>query len=189
MLVVRSPFSYNYSLHFAHYLSDVHTWATFFLRHLANMSCMVPFWASTGSGFVPVWGDPCPKPCCPAEVVYSLNDSCSHLTQCLFPPKLPQQHTRLISYSTSMPFILIISHLYAHLHLLFYMSRSHIYFFGSSWPAGCPRLLVSDTVLLLYISWYVTVNKPVLSYLLLRLLPQYLHCSRSQESILRYQKE
>jgi hypothetical protein len=37
-------------------MSNVHTWAMFFLRHLANMSCMVPFWASTGSGSVPIWG-------------------------------------------------------------------------------------------------------------------------------------
>jgi hypothetical protein len=41
------------------------------------------------------------------------------------------------------------SHLYAHLHLLFYTSCSHIHFFGSSWQAGCPRLLVSDTVMIL----------------------------------------
>jgi hypothetical protein len=32
----------------------------------------------------PIWG-PCPKPRRPEEVVYSLNDSCSHFTQCLFP--------------------------------------------------------------------------------------------------------
>ncbi len=56
MLAVRSAFSYNSSIHFAHSLSNVHTWAIFFLRHLANMSCMVPFWAPTGSGFVPFGG-------------------------------------------------------------------------------------------------------------------------------------
>ncbi len=39
-----------------HYLSNVHTWAIFFLRHLANMSSMVPFWASTDSSFVPNLG-------------------------------------------------------------------------------------------------------------------------------------
>ncbi len=64
----------------------------FFLRHLANMSRMVPFWASTDSGSVPIWG-PRPKPCCPEEGVYFLNDSCSHFTQHLFPLRVPQ-HTR-----------------------------------------------------------------------------------------------
>jgi hypothetical protein len=146
MLAVGSAFSYNFSLHFSHSLSNVHTWAMFFLRHLANMSCMVPFWASTGSGFVPVWGGPRLKPRRPEKVVYSLNDSCLHFTQSLFPPKLPQQHTRLISYSTSTSFMLVIHHIY--LHLLFYMSCSHIHFFGSSWQAGCSRLLVSDTILM-----------------------------------------
>ncbi len=55
------------------------------------------------------------------------------------------------------------SHLYAHLHLLFYMSCSHIHFFGSSWQAGCPRLLVSDTLISTKISaihpWLV-INCP-----------------------------
>jgi hypothetical protein len=71
------------------WLSNVHTWALFFLRHLANMSCMVPFWASTDSGSVPIWG-PRLKPRHQEEVVYILNDSCSHFTQRLFPPKVPQ---------------------------------------------------------------------------------------------------
>jgi hypothetical protein len=30
---------------------------------------------------------------CPEEVVYSLNDSCSHFPQCLFPPNVPYQPT------------------------------------------------------------------------------------------------
>ncbi len=37
-------------------LSNVHNWAIFFLKHLANMSCMVPFWASTDYGSVLIWG-------------------------------------------------------------------------------------------------------------------------------------
>jgi hypothetical protein len=45
------------------------------------------------------FGGPRPKPRYPEEVVYSPNDSCSHFTQCLFPPKVPQQHTGIISYS------------------------------------------------------------------------------------------
>ncbi len=93
-----------------------------------------------------------PNPRRPEEIVYSPNDSCSHFTQRLFPPKVPQQHTRIISYSTSNIIhtrTYYTSHLYAHLHLLFYMSCSHIHFFGSSWQAACPQLLVSDTVTLL----------------------------------------
>jgi hypothetical protein len=94
----------------------------------------------------PHLGGPCPKPRCPEEVVYSLNDSCSHFTQRLFPLKLPQQHIQN-SYSTSnIIHTYYTSHLYAHLHLLFYISCSHIHFFGSSWQAGCPWLLVSDTL-------------------------------------------
>ncbi len=46
----------NSSLKLMHYLSNVHTWALFFLRQLANMSSMVPFWASTDSSFVPNLG-------------------------------------------------------------------------------------------------------------------------------------
>jgi hypothetical protein len=100
---------------FVHHLSNVHTWAMFFLRHLANMSCMVSFWASTGSGFVHICG-PRTEPRRPEEVVNSLNDSCSHFTQRLFPPKLPQQHTWIISYSICN----IIDIFYtSHLHLLF----------------------------------------------------------------------
>ncbi len=83
----------------AHYLNNVHTWAIFFLRHLANMSSMFPFWASTDSGFVPNLG-PRPKPRHPEEVVYSPKDSCSNFTQRLFPQKLPQQHTCTASYNT-----------------------------------------------------------------------------------------
>jgi hypothetical protein len=41
-----------------------------------------------------------PKPRNPEEVVYSPNDSCSHFTQRLFPPKVPHQHSGIISYST-----------------------------------------------------------------------------------------
>jgi hypothetical protein len=47
---------WNSSFRRAHYLSNVRTWAISFLCHLANMSSMVPFWASTGSGFVPNLG-------------------------------------------------------------------------------------------------------------------------------------
>ncbi len=104
------------------WLGNVHTWAIFFLRHLPNMSCMVPFWASTDSGFVPIWG-PRPKPCRLEEVVYILNESCSHFTQRLFPPNVPQHTQRLFLTALTVHSNIIhtyyTSHLYVHLHLYF----------------------------------------------------------------------
>ncbi len=148
MPAVRSAVSWNSSLQLAHNLSNIHTWAMFFLRHLANMSFMVPFWASTNSGSVPIWGAPHLKPRHPEEVVYSLNDSCSHFTQRLFPPKVPQQHTKTIPMLHKKSFILIIHHIHAHIYIFYFTclySKLHFFFFRSSWQAGCPRLLVSDT--------------------------------------------
>jgi hypothetical protein len=82
-----------------------------FLRHLANMSSMDPFWASTDSVFVPNWG-PRPKPCRPEEVVYIRNDSCSHFTQCLSLRNfLSNIHVLLITIPLTL-FILIIHHIH-----------------------------------------------------------------------------
>ncbi len=97
--------------------NNVHTWAIFFLRHLANMSCMVPFWASTDSGSVPMWG-PRPKPRHPEEIVYILNDSCSHFTQCLFPPKVPLH--------THGCFLLCMQYIEYHSYLL-YITFAHTF--------------------------------------------------------------
>ncbi len=116
-------------------------------------SRICPAWSPSEHQLAPAlspFGGPRPKPRRPEEVVYNPNDSCSHFTQHLFPPKVPQQHTRTISYSTSnIIHTYYTLHLYAHLHLLFDMSCSNIHFFRSSWQAGCPRLLVSDTVCIL----------------------------------------
>ncbi len=49
-------FCYDPSWRTAHCLINVRTWAIFFPRHLANMSSMVPLWASTHSGFLPNLG-------------------------------------------------------------------------------------------------------------------------------------
>jgi hypothetical protein len=100
------------------------------------MSCMVPFWASTDSGSVPIWG-PRPKPRRPEEIVYILNDSCSHFTQ-----RLTVHTIHRIS------FILIIHHIHMYIHIFIYMSYSRLNFFRSSRQAGCSRILVSDTVLI-----------------------------------------
>jgi hypothetical protein len=53
----KDGFGCELLIEFAHYLAvNVCTWAISFLRHLADMSSMVPFWASTDSGFVPNLG-------------------------------------------------------------------------------------------------------------------------------------
>ncbi len=109
----------NSSLIFIHYLSNVHTWAIFFLWHLANMSAWSPSEHQLTPALSPIWGLR-PKPRRPEEVVYSLKDSCSHFTQRLFPPKLPWQRTCTIPYYT---FKLIHTYYTSHsgkqLHLLF----------------------------------------------------------------------
>jgi hypothetical protein len=92
----------------------------------------------------PIWG-PHPKPRRQEEVVYSPNESCSHFTQRLFPPKLPQQHTCTIFNIRSPSFILIIHHIQQYLHP-FITRQSYYHFFNSSWQADCSRSPVSDTV-------------------------------------------
>jgi hypothetical protein len=115
-------------LRLVHYLSNVHTWAVFFLPALS-----------------PIWG-PRPKLRRPEEVVYSPNDNCSHFTQCLFPPKLPQQHTCTIFSICSLTFILIIHHIQANIYTLLLQEKSFHHFFSSSWQADCSRSLVSYTI-------------------------------------------
>jgi hypothetical protein len=87
----------------------------------------------------PIWG-PCPKPCHLEEVVYSPNDSCSHFTQCLFPPKLPQQHTYSASYDTFTSFIPII-HLIHTNNYLFYLHNRTFCSTGSVGLHGRPAAL------------------------------------------------
>ncbi len=122
----------------------VHTWASFFLRHLVNMSFMVPFWASTDSGSVPISGSPCPKPCCPEEVVYSPNDSCSHFTQRLFPPSVPWQRTVIFHISLKYP-IIARTHIRHHIICTFTSFILHILFtslflliFMAGWLPSAP---------------------------------------------------
>jgi hypothetical protein len=76
----------------AHVLNNVHTWASVFLRPLVSMSFMVPFWAPALS---PFRGACIRSHVCPEEVVYSLNDSCSHFTRHLFPPNV--LHQRIVN--------------------------------------------------------------------------------------------
>jgi hypothetical protein len=117
----------------------------------------------------PIWG-PRPKPRRPEEVVYSPNDSCSHFTQRLFPPRLPQQHTCTTSYDTfNNIHTYYTSHPHEQSYLFIYMTYSHFHFFRSLlvwthsdsehlWQAGCPRSFVSDTHT---VSVFMSVSKSV----------------------------
>jgi hypothetical protein len=137
-----------FTLHYNEYMNEQCTYLGYVLLEAPREYVLHgPLLSINWLRFCPHLGGPRQKPRRPEEVVYSPNDSCSHFTQCLFPPKVPQQHTRIISYSTSnIIHTYYTSHLYAHLYLLFFISRSHIHLSGSSWQAGCPRLLVSDTL-------------------------------------------
>ncbi len=97
----------------------------------------------------PIWGLH-PKPCRPEEVVYSPYDSCSHFTQRLFPPKLPQQHTWTVSCDT---FNIIHTYYTSHLHKQLYILFTwHIHTFIPSDLHGrlaalgplCPIQVVKD---------------------------------------------
>ncbi len=93
-------------------------------------------------GLCPHLGGPRPKPRHPEEVVYSLNDSCSHLTQRLFPPKVPQQHTETIPMvHNNIIHTYYTSHSYAHLHLLFLhvlFKTSFLQIFMAGWLPLAP---------------------------------------------------
>ncbi len=118
----------NYSLKFIHYLSNVHTWAIFFLRHLANMSRWSPSEHQLTPALSPIWS-PCPKLRRPEEVVCSPNDSCSHLTQRLF----PQQHTcTILLYTFTLIHTYYTLHSSKQLHSFIYMTNPLFHFFGSS---------------------------------------------------------
>ncbi len=108
-----------------------------------------PFEHQLTPALSPIWG-PHPKPSRPEEVVYSLNDSCSHFTQRLFPAKLPRQHTCTIFIIHSPSFILIYITFKQAFRSFYYMIKSLFHFFGSSWQAGCPRSLVFDTTTTTY---------------------------------------
>ncbi len=87
-MVLAASFSLNLHITWAMYLLGLSpSWGT---------SRMCPAWSLSEHQLTPalspIWA-PRPKQRRPEEVVYIPNDSCSHFTQRLFPPKLPQQHT------------------------------------------------------------------------------------------------
>ncbi len=138
--------SWNSSLQCVHDLSNVHTWAMFFSRHLASMSFMVPVWASTDSGSVPIWGARVRSHAIQRRLFIVLMTA-AHISPNAFSLRKFLSNTqRLFLTVHNIIRTYYTSHSYAHLHLLFYMSYSQLHFFWSSWQAGFPRLLVSDTV-------------------------------------------
>ncbi len=96
------------------------TWASVFLRHLASTSFMVPFWPYTDPGSVPIPGsaqlEATPVP---MDAFYSLNDSSSCFTRCLFSPSdFPPMYSKyLIVIHGNGTHSYCTSHSYVHLHL------------------------------------------------------------------------
>ncbi len=146
ILAIRFAVSWNSSWQCAHDLSNVHTWAMFFLRHLANMSFMVPFWESTESGSVPIWGARVRSHSIRKRLFIVLMTA-AHISPNVF--SLRKFHSNIqglfLTVYNNIIHTYYTSHSYTHLLLLFYTSCSHLHFFWYSWQAGCSRLLVSDT--------------------------------------------
>ncbi len=64
------------------------------------------------------------------EVVYILNDRCSHFTQRLFPLRVPQHTSLLLTVNTihRISFMLIIYHIHTYIYIFIYMSCSQLHF-------------------------------------------------------------
>jgi hypothetical protein len=102
-----------------------------------------PFEHQLTPALSPLWGQR-PKPRRPEEV-YTPIDRCSNFTQHLFPPKLPCNIHELFLMIHSTSFIPIVYHIHTAIVSFIYITYSFFHFFGSSWQAGCPQSLVSDT--------------------------------------------
>ncbi len=115
-----------------HVLSNIHTWASFFLRHLANISFMVPFWASTDSGSVPVWGARVRSHAVRRRLFVVLMTA-AHISPNVFSLRMflgYVQELFLIIHDNSIH-TYYTSHWYIQLHLLFYISYSYYIFISS----------------------------------------------------------
>ncbi len=138
--------NWNSSLQCAHDLSNVHTLAMFFLRHIANMSFIVPFWASTDSGSVPIWGARVQSHTIRRRLFIVLMTA-AHISPNLFSLRMFLSNIQklFLIVHNNIIHAYYTSHSYTHLHLLFCTPYSYLHFFWSSWQAACSRLLVSDT--------------------------------------------
>ncbi len=125
MFEVRLVVSWNSSLHFAHNLSNVHTWAMFFLRHHTHMSFMVPFWASTGSGSVPIWGARVWSHAIQRRLFIVLMTA-AHISPSVFSlRKFLSNIQRLFVWYIIISFILIIHHIYTHIYTFYFTCLIH----------------------------------------------------------------
>ncbi len=98
-------------------LISVHTWASVFLMHLASTSCMVPSWAYLDSGSVPIPGTRSRSHAPQEEIVYSLNDSCSHFTNVF---------SLHLSLASILSILLWYDNTYIHIVHYIYIHTSHI---------------------------------------------------------------
>ncbi len=96
-----------------------------------------PWWSPSGHILTPALspfrGAPVRSHACPEEVVYSLNDSCSHFTQRLFPPNVPHQCiVNILLWCTTITHIHIIHHIHVYIHILIsYITLMYIHFTSS----------------------------------------------------------
>jgi hypothetical protein len=91
------------------------------LRSSWGTSRVRPSWSPFGYILTPTlspfWGAPVGSHACPDDAVYSLNDSCSCFTQCLF----PQMYREYLIIIHGITHIQIIHHIYTYIHnLIFY---------------------------------------------------------------------
>ncbi len=137
--LVKIPLLHSHIIWAMHILGLFSTWGT---------SRICPAWFPSeyqlAPALSPIWG-PRPKPCRPKEVVYSLNDSCSHFTQRLFLRNfLSNIMDCFLRYIQHHSYLLCITFTRTIISFI-YMTYSHFHFSGSSWQAGCPWSFVSDT--------------------------------------------
>ncbi len=151
MLAVRSVFSYDSSLHFEQctYLGYV------LLEAPRKYVLHGPLLSINWLRLCPRLGGPCVWSPAIWRRLFIVLMTAAHIHPTSFPSEtFSATYTNYFLSYKHIIHTYYTSHLYAHLRLLFYMSCSHIHFFGSSWQAGCPRLLVSDTNTILSLTEY-----------------------------------
>ncbi len=142
MIAVRLAVSWNSSLNLAHKHEQCTYLGYVLLEAPRGYVLHGPLLSIHWLRLCPHLGGPHPKPRHLEEVVYSLNDSRSHFTQGLSPPKVPQQHTETIPMvHNNIIHTYYTSHSYAHLHLLFLhvlFKTSLLRIFMAGWLPSAP---------------------------------------------------
>jgi hypothetical protein len=144
----------NSSLKLARYLNNVHTWAISFLRHLANISSMFPFWASTDSGFVPNLG---PRVWSHAfhRRLFIVLMTATHISPNVFSLRnfLSNIHVLLPLYIHHHSYLLYITFIWTIISFIYIAFCFTI----SVGLHGCSCFVVSVTIILiLFLSWMIT---------------------------------